>query len=93
MSLGAAGVRIELVLHERPGIECVCRSGEGYVWTRKQGGIAACGTVTLPGSAPIAVDAAAVVDDGGVVDAAAVVDDTAGYHERHTRWRWSAGVG
>ncbi|HTX46028.1 MAG TPA: DUF2804 family protein, partial [Solirubrobacteraceae bacterium] len=25
--------------------------------------------------------------------ARAVIDDTAGYYERHTRWRWSAGVG
>jgi hypothetical protein len=23
----------------------------------------------------------------------AVIDDTAAYYERHTRWRWSAGVG
>ena len=22
-----------------------------------------------------------------------MIDDTAGYHERHTQWRWSAGVG
>ena len=27
------------------------------------------------------------------IDARAVVDDTAGYHQRHTSWRWSAGVG
>jgi Protein of unknown function (DUF2804) len=94
-ALGAAGVRLgpgtvsvragevalELVLEERPGIECVCRSGDAYAWTRKQGGIAASGTVTVPGRPPIGVDAAAVIDD------------TAGYHERHTRWRWSAGVG
>jgi hypothetical protein len=28
-----------------------------------------------------------------VVDARAVVDVSAGYHPRHTAWRWSAGVG
>jgi Protein of unknown function (DUF2804) len=81
VSVGAGEVRIELVLEEQPGIECVCHSGDAYAWTRKQGGIAASGTVTLPGRPPIAVHAAAVVDD------------TAGYHQRHTRWRWSAGVG
>lgn len=27
------------------------------------------------------------------VDAEAVVDESAGYHERRTSWRWSAGVG
>jgi hypothetical protein len=26
-------------------------------------------------------------------DGEAVVDESAGYHERHTAWRWSAGVG
>ncbi len=26
-------------------------------------------------------------------DAHAVIDDTAGYYQRHTSWRWSAGVG
>jgi hypothetical protein len=94
-------VRIELALDERPGIESVCVSGDrdgygygdrdgdgcgygdvyGYGWTCKQGGIAARGTVTLAGTAPVALDAQAVVDD------------TAAYYERHTRWRWSAGVG
>ena len=27
------------------------------------------------------------------VDALALIDDSAGYHARHTAWRWSAGVG
>ena len=27
------------------------------------------------------------------VDAAGLVDESAGYHARHTAWRWSAGVG
>ncbi len=77
----ARDTRIELTLDERPGIESVCVSGDGYGWTRKQGGIRARGTVTLPGAAPVALDAHAVIDD------------TAAYYERHTRWRWSAGVG
>ncbi len=73
-------VLIELELSETPGVEAVCRAGEAYAWTRKQGGIPAPGTITI----------------GGVrrsVDARAMIDDTAGYYERHTRWSWSAGVG
>ena len=27
------------------------------------------------------------------LDALAVIDDSAGYHARHTAWRWCAGVG
>jgi hypothetical protein len=27
------------------------------------------------------------------IDARAIVDESAGYHDRHTSWRWSAGVG
>jgi Domain of unknown function (DUF2804), C-terminal len=73
-------VTIALALDEESGIETVCRSGAAYAWTRKQGGIRAHGVVRLDGrSIPL--------------DARAVVDDTAGYYERHTRWRWSAGVG
>jgi hypothetical protein len=80
-SVRAGEVRIELLLAEQPGIETVCRSGDAYVWTRKQGGVAASGTVALPGRRP------------AQLDALAVIDDTAGYHERRTRWRWAAGVG
>ena len=30
---------------------------------------------------------------GREVDARAIVDDSAGHHDRHTSWHWSAGVG
>jgi hypothetical protein len=73
-------VAIDMELAEVAGIETVCRSGASYAWTRKQGGIPAHGVVRLEGcEVPL--------------DARAVVDDTAGYYQRHTRWRWSAGVG
>jgi hypothetical protein len=74
------GIRLELSLNETGGIECVCPSGDGYVWTRKQGGVRASGILTLDGATR-------------VFEARAVIDDTAGYHTRHTSWRWSAGVG
>ena len=47
----------------------------------KQGGIRAHGTIAIGRETP------------REITAAAVIDDTAGYHERHTQWRWSAGVG
>ncbi len=77
----AGRVAISLTLTETAGIETVCPSGPAYAWTRKQGGIQARGTFHGP--------------DGRVheIDGLAVVDDTAGYYQRHTRWRWSAGVG
>jgi hypothetical protein len=85
LSYGRASVvdgnmQIELTLEETPGIETVSPSGESYAWTRKQGGARARGTVSIDGV-------------GRELVAAAVIDDTAAYYERHTTWRWSAGVG
>ena len=73
-------VRLAIELAERAGIETVCASGDSYAWTRKQGGVVAHGTVTVNG-----------VEHR--IDGRAVIDDTAAYYERHTSWRWSAGVG
>ncbi len=78
--LSDGAVEVALELSETPGVETVCRSGQSYAWTRKQGGVRARGVVTLGGARRS-------------VDARAVIDDTAAYYERHTNWRWSAGVG
>ena len=75
-----AELELDATLVEQPGIETVCPSGGAYGWTRKQGGIAAHGTLRLEGRArPFA--------------GRAIVDDTAAYYKRHTHWRWAAGVG
>jgi hypothetical protein len=75
-------VRLDFALDEDAGIAATCPHGSGgYVWTRKQAGIAARGTISIGGAAPRAIEARAVVDD------------TAGYHARVTEWRWAAGVG
>jgi hypothetical protein len=84
VAVDAAGTRIDVALGGdescRP-VESISRSGaSGYVWTRKQAGVPARGTVDAGGR-------------GHEIDARAVVDETAGYHERHTTWQWSAGVG
>jgi Protein of unknown function (DUF2804) len=76
------GVRLDLQLQEEPGIEALCaHPGGGPVWTRKQAGVRAHGTLALDGAAP------------RTVEARAVIDDTIGYHARHTQWWWTAGVG
>ncbi len=75
------GVRLELELEEEPGFEARCVNGRSESWTRKQAGIPARGTLALDGGSPRAVEARAVIDD------------SAGWHQRVTEWRWSAGVG
>ena len=74
-------VLLELTLDEDDGIETTCPNGGAYVWTRKQAGVGARGTLTL-GARPTVE-----------IDALAVIDDTAGYHARVTEWWWAAGVG
>jgi hypothetical protein len=74
-------VLLDLRLDEDEGIEATCPHGNSYVWTRKQMGVRARGTLVLGARPPIAIDALAVIDD------------TAGYHARVTEWWWAAGVG
>jgi hypothetical protein len=76
-----AGVLLELSLREAAPVAAHCINEGGEVWTRKQAGVAAAGSLALDGGAPRAIDAEAVIDD------------TAGYHPRRTEWWWSAGVG
>ena len=55
------------------------RTAREYAWTRKRGGVRG------------------ARDDGAGGSARStrvgLVDESAGYHARHTAWRWSAGVG
>jgi hypothetical protein len=81
LRVGEDGVALDLLLEEEPGIEALCPHGRGQVWTRKQAGVPARGTLSLDGGPP------------REIEALAVIDDTAGYHARRTEWRWSAGVG
>lgn len=81
MRVRDGGVSLDLALEEDGGIQARCPHGAGEVWTRKQAGVRAHGTLTLNGGA------------AQKIRALAVIDDTAGYHARHTEWWWSAGVG
>jgi hypothetical protein len=74
------GVEIAIDLEERAPVETATAYGRSFAWTAKQADVPARGKVRIDGRA---------ID----VDARAVVDVSAGYHPRHTAWKWSAGVG
>ena len=61
-------------------IESICPSGSGWGWTRKRAGVPIAGTVEIPGRR-------------WELAGLGVDDESAGYHQRHTSWLWSAGVG
>jgi hypothetical protein len=81
--VAAKGVQIELELEESAGMEIVSPVNErgAYMWTRKQACVPVSGSVELDGTRH------AIDGDAGFID------DSAGYHPRHTVWKWSAGVG
>jgi len=74
-------IALELGLEEDRGVEVVSPHGRSYVWTRKQAPVHVRGVVRVAGRT-FELDG----EDG-------FVDDSAGYHARHTAWRWSAGIG
>jgi Protein of unknown function (DUF2804) len=78
---GTRDAPISLSLREGLGVEVVSPHGRSYIWTRKQAGIGVSATVHVGGS------------DYSVEGEYGFVDESAGYHARHTLWRWSAGVG
>jgi hypothetical protein len=79
--VAASGVGIELDLREGEGVETTSPAGGSYIWTRKQAAVPCSGAVSLEGA------------EYEIAGDCAFVDDSAGYHERHTSWMWSAGVG
>jgi len=81
VEVSRAGVRIRLVLEESGGVEVASPTAAGdYIWTRKQADVPVRGFVEIAGRRH-------------EIDGVAFVDDSAGYHDRHTAWRWSAGNG
>jgi hypothetical protein len=78
---GARNAPIELSFDEGPGVEVVSPHGRSYIWTRKQAGIQVSARIRLPDS------------DHSIEGGFGFIDESAGYHARHTRWRWSAGIG
>lgn len=80
VEIEARGLRASLRLGEAAAIESICPSGDAWGWTRKRAGMPIEGTVELDGRR--------LEVSGHGVD-----DESAGYHQRHTSWLWSAGVG
>ena len=80
---GWARVRgvLELRLDGGESMEVVSPHGRSYIWTRKRAPVHVSGRVTAEGRS-FDIDG----DDG-------FLDESAGYHARHTAWRWSAGLG
>lgn len=72
---------LDLELSRPYGVEVVSPHGRSYIWTLKLAPVHVRGTVSVGGQT-FRLDA----DDG-------FVDESAGYHARHTAWRWSAGIG
>jgi hypothetical protein len=86
VAVDAKHARIELSLVRQEGfepIEVVSPAGDpsrgAFIWTRKEI-VVALGTVEIEGRRH-------------EIEQQALIDDSAGYHARHTRWKWSAGVG
>jgi hypothetical protein len=75
-------VEIALTVGAAQPVETLSPHGRGdaYIWTRKRGGVPISGSVRIG-------------DRRLEVEAAGIVDESAGYHARHTSWRWSAGIG
>jgi hypothetical protein len=80
LEIDGPGLRASLELGEVAPIETTCPSGKSLAWTRKRAGMPVVGTVEVPGRR--------LQLDGRGVD-----DESAGHHQRHTHWHWSAGVG
>ena len=65
----------------REWAQAICPTAEGgYVWTRKR---------------PSTIELEMTLADGRKIEEVlrGIEDESAGYHPRHTSWRWSAGVG
>jgi hypothetical protein len=72
---------VELELGHAAPVEIVSPHGRSYIWTAKQAPVHVHGHVQAAGRR-FEIDG----EHG-------FIDQSAGYHARHTRWRWSAGVG
>jgi Protein of unknown function (DUF2804) len=81
VAIDTRGVGADLRVGEAAPVECFYPSGErAYTWTRKRAGVPVSGTIEAGGRS-------------WSIAAEGVADESAGYHARHTSWRWSAGVG
>jgi hypothetical protein len=80
LEIDARDLRASLRLGDIAPIEVTCPSGKSQAWTRKRAGVPINGTVEVPGRR-------------WEISGRGVDDESAGHHQRHTSWLWSAGVG
>jgi hypothetical protein len=80
LEIDGPGLRAGLVFGDVTPIETTCPSGKSQAWTRKRVGMPVAGTVEVPGRRR-------------QIAGRGVDDESAGHHQRHTSWLWSAGVG
>ncbi|HMU26592.1 MAG TPA: DUF2804 family protein [Solirubrobacterales bacterium] len=73
-------VRAAIRFGELEPIEVIAPSGKGWAWTRKRAGVPVSGRI---------------ITDGKIreVRGFGVDDESAGYHQRNVKWKWSAGIG
>jgi Protein of unknown function (DUF2804) len=94
---GGPHVSIELELGETPPVEVVSPHGRSYIWTAKRAPVHVRGEVRIeadPGAPATAVaGGGAATPIFSFAGEHGFIDESAGYHARHTAWRWSAGVG
>lgn len=79
----APNTLIALDLADSEAVETASPSGDrgNYAWTSKRAGIAVRGVVVLAGR------------EHSIDGRHGFSDESAGYHPRHTTWKWSAGLG
>ena len=79
----APGVLIDLHLEDSKAVETASAVGRrgNYIWTAKRAGVGTRGAVVIGGKTH------------RIDGPHAFIDDSAGYHARHTMWKWSAGLG
>lgn len=80
LEIDSPDLRASLRIGEVAPIEAACTSGRSQAWTRKRAGMPIEGAVEVPGRR-------------WEVSGRGIDDESAGHHQRHTSWRWSAGVG
>lgn len=73
-------VQIEVAFDNSTSFEVYRPAGRAYIWSHKDYSRDAHGTVRYG-------------DTNRTVEGVMFVDVNAGYHERHTSWRWAAGAG
>jgi len=79
VAIDAPGLRARLDAERGKPFEVASRHGKSYIWTRKTP-VLVSGLIELHGR-PFQIECEGLMDE------------SAGYHARHTVWKWSAGVG